>query len=198
MAYQNAYNWFQALASVGRFNYNVSLLEMSWTLDVRVILKNEKGNMTDIERRILAVIQRGLPVTESPYRDMAREIGIDSSQLLEVLGSWKESGKMRRIGAIVNHFRVGMGSGAMVAWRIGPERIEEVGKRMAAFACVSHAYQRPTAANWPYDLYTMVHASDGEDLQRNLKEMSASAGTDDYQALLTRRELKKVPPTYVK
>ena len=48
--------WFQALASFGRFNYNVSLLEMSWTLIVCVILKNEKGNMTDIERRILAVI----------------------------------------------------------------------------------------------------------------------------------------------
>lgn len=67
-----------------------------------------KTYLSGIERRILAVLQQGFPDSQSPYQDMAQEIGIETKQLLSILRKWKQQGKLRRVGVIVNHFKVGV------------------------------------------------------------------------------------------
>ncbi|MBW7988838.1 MAG: Lrp/AsnC family transcriptional regulator [Planctomycetes bacterium] len=156
-----------------------------------------KNKISDIEQKILAVIQHGLPESQSPFKDMSEKIGIDTGQLLAVLKGWKQQGKIRRIGAIVNHFKVGLGGGAMVVWQVEPARTEEVGKVLAGFEEVSHAYERRTYENWPYSLYTMVHGKSGEDVQQTVQRMSQTCGVSNYRILVTEKELKKVPPTYI-
>ena len=153
--------------------------------------------MSGIERRILAVLQEGLPISRSPYTDMAARIGIDEQQLLSVLEDWKRDGRLRRIGAIVNHFKVGLVAGAMVAWRVQPQRVEQVGELLAGFEQVSHAYERRTAQGWPYNLYTMVHGKSVEYVRGVVERMSRACGVTDYRILVTQKELKKVPPTYI-
>jgi DNA-binding Lrp family transcriptional regulator len=128
---------------------------------------------------------------------MAREIGISVDELLAVLGNWQRDGTIRRMGAIVNHFEVGLGDGAMVVWKVPAERAAEVGALLAGFEEVSHAYERQTSPGWEYNLYTMVHGATGEAVGRAVERMSRAAGVSDYQILATRRELKKVAPTYV-
>jgi DNA-binding Lrp family transcriptional regulator len=156
-----------------------------------------KNHISDIERRILAVLQEGFPRSKTPYKDMAERAGIDTKQLLAVLENWKREGKLRRIGSIVDHFKVGLSGGAMVAWRVEPERIEQVGTKAAGFKEVTHVYERKTAENWPYNLYTMVHGADIQEVEQIVKRMSQACGVSDYRILATQKELKKVPPTYV-
>jgi DNA-binding Lrp family transcriptional regulator len=153
--------------------------------------------MSDIEKKILAILQRGLPRVRAPYEAMADEAGITVAELLSVLRDWKACGKLRRIGAVVNHFKAGFGAGAMVAWRVNPDRIEEAGAIFASFSQVSHAYERATAENWPYTIYTMVHAADVRQLQQTIELMSETANVRDFTVLLTEKELKKIPPTYI-
>jgi len=155
----------------------------------------ESGN--NIEQRVLAALQEGLPRTRTPYRDLARRIGISTDELLTVLDRWKQNGTIRRLGAVVNHFRVGLGEGAMVVWKVEPGRVEEVGAAFAGFEEVSHAYERQTAPGWQYNMYTMVHGTTPEEVRRTVERMSEAAGTSEYQILSTRRELKKVAPKYV-
>ncbi len=128
---------------------------------------------------------------------MAQRIGIEVSELLAVLEDWKKQGKLRRIGAIVNHFKVGLGAGAMVVWQAEPERIVEIGQVLAGFKEVSHAYERQTCHNWPYNLYTMVHGRSSEEVQQVVKRMSQACGVSNYRILVTEKELKKVAPTYI-
>ncbi len=156
-----------------------------------------KNRMPNMERRILDVLQEGLPSSQTPYKDMAQRIGIETSELLAVLKDWKKQGKLRRIGAIVNHFKVGLPAGAMVVWQVESERIVEIGQAFADFEEVSHAYQRQTRENWPYNLYTMVHGKSAEDVQRVVKRMSRACGVSNCRILVTEKELKKVPPTYI-
>jgi DNA-binding Lrp family transcriptional regulator len=152
---------------------------------------------TETEYKLLAEIQHGLPRTRTPYRDVAEKIGVDTQEVLEILKNWNADGKIRRIGAIVNHFKVGLQGGAMVVWKAPSDRIEEVGKMLASFPQVSHAYERPSSDQWPYNLYTMVHGADADAVNATVKEMSRIAGVDNYMQLETKRELKKVPPTYI-
>jgi len=128
---------------------------------------------------------------------MAELAGIDTKRLLAVLDDWKREGKLRRIGSIVDHFKVGLSAGAMVAWRVEPERIEQVGIILAGFKEVTHAYERKIAENWPYNLYTMVHGADIQEVELIVNNMSQACRVSDYRILTTKRELKKVPPTYV-
>lgn len=156
------------------------------------------SQISDIEAKILAVLQEGFPESRSPYKNMAEKAGIDTKQLLSVLEDWKHQGKLRRIGAIVNHYKVGLSGTAMVVWQVEPERLEQTGKILAGFQEVSHAYERQTAENWLYNIYTMVHAPDIRELERIVERMSRECRISTYRILATEKELKKVPPMYIK
>ena len=156
-----------------------------------------KYQLSDIERKVLAVLQEGFPRSESPYKDMAKKAGIDTKQLLSVLEDWKRQGKLRRIGAILDHFKLGLSGGAMVVWQVEEERVEEVGEKLGGFREVSHAYERNRVENWPYNVYTMVHGANFEEVEKTVARMSQACGLSNYRILVTEKELKKVPPTYI-
>ena len=156
-----------------------------------------KDRISSVERKILAVLQDGLPKSQSPYEDTARQTGIATEELLAVLRKWRRQGKLRRIGAIANHFKVGLGAGAMVVWQVEPERIEEVSRILAGFEEVSHVYERHIGKNWPYNIYSMVHEAGQEKLQQAIEMMAKTVGVSKYRVLETRKELKKVGPTYI-
>jgi len=156
-----------------------------------------KYHITDVEKRVLAALQGGFPRSRTPYKDAANQAGISTEELLAVLTDWKEQGKLRRIGAIVHHEKVGLSGGAMVAWRVDRDVVERVGTTLAGFKEVSHAYERRTEENWPYNVYTMVHGTDAGNVEQTVRRMSGACGVSEYRILTTERELKKVPPTYI-
>jgi len=152
---------------------------------------------SNVEDRILAALQGGLPRSPMPFDDLARGIGISTEELLAVLDRWSKDGVIRRLGAIVDHFQVGLGDGAMVVWKVEPDRVAQVGAVLAGFKEVSHAYERETTPGWEYNLYTMVHETTPETLRQTVERMSRAAGVSEYLILPTRRELKKTPPRYM-
>ena len=85
----------------------------------------------------------------------------------------------------------------MVVWQVEPERIEEVGQILAGFEEVSHVYERHIGKNWPYNIYSMVHETGQEKLQQAIEIMAKTVGVSKYRVLETRKELKKVGPTYI-
>jgi len=161
-------------------------------------LSNSSGrSLTDIEKRILSVIQDGFPISQTPYKDIAGKAGISTKKLFSVLEDWKKQGKIRRIGAIVNHYKIGLAANAMVVWKVEPERVEKVGTILAGFEEVSHCYEREVGENWPYNLYTMIHGATAEDIEQTVARMSEACGVSDYRVLFTEKELKKTPPRYI-
>ncbi len=156
-----------------------------------------KCELSNVERRILSVIQDGFPISQTPYKDIADKAGISTKGLLAVLEDWKKQGKIRRIGAIVNHLKIGLSAGAMVVWQVEPERVEQVGTILAGFEEVSHCYEREVGENWPYNLYTMVHGASVDEVQQTVARMSEACGVSDYRVLFTEKELKKTPPRYI-
>jgi DNA-binding Lrp family transcriptional regulator len=158
---------------------------------------NMKTTLSDVEKKVLSAIQHGMPMTLDPYQNLADTIGIAPDQLLQMLRAWKNDKRIRRLGAIVNHFQMGHGIGAMVVWNVPEERADQVGQQFASFSKVSHAYRRPSKKNWPFTLYTMVHATCADELAKTIQDMSRQSGIMEFRALKTVRELKKVPPTYI-
>ena len=72
--------------------------------------------LTEKDKKILSAIQDAGPASLTMYRDLAEKAGISTDRLLGILREWKVDGRIRRVGAIVNHFRTGHAFGAMVVW----------------------------------------------------------------------------------
>jgi DNA-binding Lrp family transcriptional regulator len=150
----------------------------------------------DIEKKVISAIQGDIPVTSRPYRELAYRIGIDETQFLSVLSVLCKQGVIRRFGATLKHQKSGYAANAMGAWKVAEERIEAVGETMASHRQISHCYRRDPAPQWPYNLYTMIHA-DTEDSCRDIaRELSETTGIADYTLLFSLRELKKTSMAY--
>ena len=152
--------------------------------------------LTELEQKIIASIQEDMAVTERPYLRIAQNLGISEEQLLDKLKDLCDREVIRRFGATLRHQRTGFTANAMVAWKVEEDRIEAVGQKMAAFQQVSHCYRRNPSHEWPYNLYTMVHASDERSCQETARKMSEAASVKDYALLFSREELKKTSMVY--
>jgi DNA-binding Lrp family transcriptional regulator len=152
--------------------------------------------LTEIEKKIIASIQEDMPVTGRPYAAIAEKLSIAETELIDHLKDLSRRGVIRRFGATLRHQRAGFRANAMVAWKVDENRIREVGRKMASFQQVSHCYRRNPTADWPYNLYTMVHANSEQDCRETALKMSIAASVKDYALLFSREELKKTSMLY--
>ena len=74
--------------------------------------------------------------------------------------------------------------------------MEEVGDIMASFRQVSHCYRRDPTAEWPYNLYTMIHGKDEAGCRETARDMAKAASVKNYKLLFSLKELKKISMTY--
>lgn len=149
------------------------------------------------ERAILAIAQANLPDSLTPYADMAKAVGVEEAEVLELLKQLKQSGAIRRFGASIRHQRAGWNHNAMVAWIATREEADFCGPIAAKNPHISHAYFRPSnASDWPYTFYTMAHGRSEAECQKVVEELALSWPLKQYAILRSLRELKKISMTY--
>jgi siroheme decarboxylase len=154
---------------------------------------------TETDKRAILILQRDLPLVPEPFDAWADEAGMDPDDLLRQAERFVERGYMRRFAAVLNHRRAGFGANGMAVWRVPEERLEEVGPRMAAFKAVSHCYRRPTYPDWPYSIFTMVHARTKEHCEEAIAAIAEETGytdPDERAVLYSTLEYKKVRLVY--
>lgn len=154
------------------------------------------NSLTDLEKKIIALLQTDIPVVKRPFLEMAEQIGISEEKFLSVLKDLDGRNMIRRFGATLKHQKSGYKANAMVAWRIPEERVEEVGAIMATFREVTHCYRRNPAPGWENNLYTMVHGASEEECYAIVEKISDAVKEDTYTLLFSREELKKTSMKY--
>ncbi|MDP2216379.1 MAG: AsnC family transcriptional regulator [Methanolobus sp.] len=147
--------------------------------------------MDAIDEQILIATQDGIPLTGSPFRDIAQRLGLSEEEVVERIRLMKEKGMIRRFGASIGHRDIGILANAMCIWNVPEERVENVGRIMASFPEVTHCYERPRRPGWEYNLFTMVHSYTREDCEQVAARISESTGIKDYRLLFSEREFKK-------
>ncbi len=143
------------------------------------------------EQRMIAVLQEDIELSLEPFAKYAQQLQIPQEKILESLRQFKEKGYMRRFAAILRHRKAGFMANGMAVWKAPPERISECGPIMANFRAVSHCYQRPTYPDWPYALFSMIHAKTEEACFEAAREISEATKLTEYAVLFSLREFKK-------
>ncbi|NLT05330.1 MAG: Lrp/AsnC family transcriptional regulator [Solirubrobacterales bacterium] len=151
---------------------------------------------TELDVAVIRALQGDMPVVSEPYAPAAAELGVSQAELLEALESLRERKALRRVAAILFHRRAGFSANGMGVWAIPEERIMELAPRMASYRGISHCYQRPTYADWPYSVFTMAHGRSKEECDAILESIAADTGIEDRRTLYSSTEFKKIRLLY--
>jgi len=147
-----------------------------------------------LDERLVRATQAGLPLVTEPYAALAATLGVSEAQVIERFEAMLADRRVRRIGAVPNHYALGYTANGMSVWDVDDAEVDALGPRVGALPFVSHCYRRPRRLpEWPYNLFAMVHARSREAVEAKLAEIRALLGQAlrAHDVLYSTRILKK-------
>lgn len=132
--------------------------------------------MTDIttsfsalEKRLLNDFQHDLPLSATPYADMAAQLGVSENEVLNTVRKLQHDGVISRVGPVFTPNRIGVST--LAAMSIPPQALECVARIISAFPEVNHNYER----DHEFNLWFVVTACSEEHLDIVLHEIEQHA-----------------------
>ena len=156
----------------------------------------EAIELTERDLAVIRATQGPMEAVPEPFAPAARELGVPVADLLAHLEELRERKALRRVAGILFHRRAGFSANGMGVWKVPEGRILEIGPRMASFRGISHCYQRPTYADWPYSVFTMAHGRSREECDAILDSIAADTGIEERSTLYSSTEFKKIRMLY--
>lgn len=153
---------------------------------------NPRMDATD--RQIVQATQEGLPLVPRPYHAVAEALGLQPAEVMKRMQRMLNDGVIRRIGAVPNHYRLGIKANGMSVWDVADEHVRDAGVELGALDCVTHCYRRPRhLPDWPYNLFAMVHGRRRDEVETQVAEMARMLGARSrrHEILFSTRILKK-------
>lgn len=150
--------------------------------------------MDEADRRLIVATQAGLPLVPRPYDAIADRVGMDAAEVKARLQRMLDTGVIRRIGAVPNHYAIGYTANGMSVWDVEDERVDGLGAAVGALDFVTHCYRRPRhLPHWPYNLFAMVHGRDRREVEEHVAEIATVLGAccRAHDVLYSTRILKK-------
>ncbi len=158
------------------------------------MMEHESPDLDPLDRQIILATQAGLPLEAEPYRAVARQLGVSPEEVMARMRRMLETGVIRRIGAVPNHYALGYKANGMTVWDVPDDKVDELGAQVGALDCVSHCYHRPRhLPDWPYNFFAMVHGHDRGEVEAQVRLIADLLGAADrgHEILYSTRILKK-------
>ena len=162
-------------------------------LNRNVLQLNEK------DRALIKVVEHGLPIVSRPYAQIATQLDCTEQEVISRLQQLINNGAIKRYGVVVRHKELGYTTNGMVVWNIPDDRVDELGICIGKYTCVTLSYRRPRRLpGWPYNLFTMVHGSNREEVTQKVEEIVTSCGLQDIERdiLFSTRRFKQRGASY--
>jgi len=155
---------------------------------------SESNHLDSADRKLISVTQSGFSIERSPYQTIANNIGMTQDDVIQRLKQLLENGIIRRIGAVPNHYKLGLTANGMTVWDVDDDKISELGNIIGQLDFVSHCYQRPRhLPMWRYNMFAMVHGANKDEVNDKVKQIEALLGENckAHETLFSSAILKK-------
>lgn len=147
----------------------------------RQAMRTRACNLSAQEQRLVRQTVGGLPLVAAPYAELAKALGASEGEVIAGLERMLADGRIRRLGAVIRHRRLGYAANAMVVWDVPDERVSAVAPALAHDAAVTLCYRRARVApHWPYNLYCMVHGRERERVLAEIERMVNAHGLQRF------------------
>jgi len=131
--------------------------------------------MDIIDRNIINNLQGGFPISERPYADAAKQLGITENELIERLTKLLEQGILSRFGPMYHAERLGGGL-TLAALSVPEADFEQVAAQVNAFPEVAHNYAREHELN----MWFVLATEQPERIDEVISEIEAKTGLHVY------------------
>ena len=152
----------------------------------------EVPQLSAVEIETVRLLQREIPLQPRPFDALARIAGLSPEEVLSAARTLVQRGQIRRITATpAGVKKSGFGATTMGVWIVPPDQADALAPKMVSHRAVSHCYLRPTYDDWPYNLYTTVHARSVEECESIVNDLAIDTGLTHKKTLYPIREYKK-------
>jgi DNA-binding Lrp family transcriptional regulator len=131
---------------------------------------NVSTTFNELEKHLLNDFQHRLPLSTTPYADMADRLGVNEHDVLHALSKLQDEGVISRVGPVFAPNRVGVST--LAAMAVPEHDLECVARIISAFPEVNHNYEREHAFN----LWFVVTATSQQHLQQVLDDIESITG----------------------
>jgi siroheme decarboxylase len=131
--------------------------------------------MDDIDRLIINTLQDGFPICDSPYQQVAVQLGLTEQELIDRLQALLDNGTLTRFGPLYHAELMG-GALTLAAVNVPPERFAEVTGIINAFPEVAHNYARNHALN----MWFVIATETPEQIQQTITAIEQQTGLKVY------------------
>lgn len=131
--------------------------------------------MDDTDKLIINQLQKGFPICESPYRQVAGQIGITENELLNRLQTLLDDGVLSRFGPMYHAEQMG-GALTLAALKVPEERFDEVSEIVNSFPEVAHNYAR----NHTLNMWFVLATERPEQVERVIEQIERHTGLVVY------------------
>lgn len=133
-------------------------------------MARESLPLTQLEQSLLNDFQQGLPLSATPYADMAAQLGVSETEVLQALERLQQGGAISRVGPVFRTHSIG--ASTLAAMSVPEQRLEEVAELVNRFEAVNHNYEREHSLN----LWFVATAPDQQQLDEVLAEIEQQSG----------------------
>ena len=141
--------------------------------------------MDRLDREILNIMQRGVPLDARPFRTLGALVGIDEDDALERVRRLKNEGIIRRIGAVFDTGNLGFTS-TLCAAKVSPDRLERFVDVVNSYKSVTHNYLR----DYEYNVWFTFIAPTEQEIEKSLTDISRETGISNIISMPVKRRLK--------
>ena len=96
--------------------------------------------LTEQERQLLNRYQHELPLGPRPYAEIGESCGMSEAEVIAKLKLWKQQGVLSRVGAVINHQR--LGASTLAALAVPEGEMDAVAELVSDYPEVNHNYKR--------------------------------------------------------
>lgn len=122
-------------------------------------------NLAPSDLELLNRFQRAFPLSQRPFRDIARALGREEQPLLDALRRLQEQGQVSRVGAVFA--ANALGASTLAALAVPPAQLETAAQLVNTYPEANHNYQREHRFN----LWFVLTAASQARLQTVLAEL---------------------------
>jgi DNA-binding Lrp family transcriptional regulator len=157
---------------------------------------SEYTPLTPSEIECVRLLQHDLPLQPRPFDVLARTSAVGAEELLAAARTLHKRGQIRRFSATVSPRKTGFVASAMGVWVVPQNAADEFGAKLSQHKAVSHCFLRPVYDDWPYNLYTTVHARSVDECESVINDLAIDSGLTQKQALFPTKEYKKIRASF--
>jgi len=130
--------------------------------------------MDEVDKKILNILQTRFPVVPEPFDAVGAELGIPGDEVLERVKRLRDSGVIRRIGAVFDSRKLGYTS-TLCAARVPEDQVRSFVEVVNGYPGVTHNYRR----SHEYNIWFTFIAPNPDALEKALAEIRQRTGITD-------------------